>query len=93
MTDDLIKRLDALHAAGKMHGFSVWPSQGGYQASLGMATNSFRIRHAATPGAAIAELLQGDGPLELLPDNQPDLFAPPDVDEPELPPLDESVFD
>lgn len=88
MTDSLIKRLDALHAAGKMHGFSLWPSQGGYQASLAVTHNSFRIRVADTPGEAIAEVLDGRGPLE---ERSEPVRAARDVFEPE-PPAEESIF-
>lgn len=87
MTDSLIKRLDALHAAGKMHGFSLWPSAGGYQANLAMSPNSWRIRDGATPAEAIAEVL-GDAPeLEV---SGAEMVSAREVFEPEMP--DDNIF-
>lgn len=88
---DILAKLDELDRAGKMHGFSIWPTRGGYQASLAVQPNSFRIRVAETPSAAVEEVLLGDGPLELLP--EPEILTPRMVDEPELPPIETGIFD
>ncbi|WP_035693653.1 hypothetical protein [Bradyrhizobium liaoningense] len=81
---DIITKLDELHRTGKMHGFSIWPTSGGYQASLAVQANSFRIRVGETPSDAVAQVLE-DGPLELS-DERVELLAPPAVDEPPLDP-------
>ncbi|WP_439392591.1 hypothetical protein ACRQ5Q_24525 [Bradyrhizobium sp. PMVTL-01] len=88
MSDDLIKRLDELHAAGKMHGFSLWPSAGGYQANLAVSHNGWRIRNGATPGEAIAELLSDTPELEV---RDAEMVAAREVFEPE-PPEDDNIF-
>ncbi|HEV2155447.1 hypothetical protein [Bradyrhizobium sp.] len=89
MTDDLIARLNGLHFAGKMHGFSLWPSQGGYQANLAVGSNSWRIRNGATPGEAIAELLSDTPGLEV---SDAEMVSAREVFEPELPDPEDSVF-
>lgn len=89
---DILAKLDELHAAGKMHGFSIWPSRGEYQANIAVsAANSFRIRHGATPTEAVAALFDGDPALELLP--EPAMVQARDVFEPELPEPEDSIFD
>jgi hypothetical protein len=85
---EMIAKLDALHAAGKFHGFSIWPTQGGYQVSLATtAKNNWRIRRGETPSEGIAMVLGMDWI-----DKDPGVFgddaemlAPPLVDEPPLP--------
>jgi hypothetical protein len=89
---DILAKLDELHRAGKMHGFSIWPTRGGYQASLAVAANSFRIRVGETPSDAVAQVLE-DGPLELLPEREPEILTPRLVDEPDLPEIEEGIFD
>lgn len=89
---DILAKLDELHAAGDMHGFSLWPSRGGWQASVAItAPNSFRIRHGTTPSAAAAALFDDDPVDEILPEAP--LVAARDVFEPDLPAPDDSVFD
>lgn len=102
---DTIEKLDALHAAGLFHGLTIWPSKGGYQISLATtASNSWRTRSAATPGAGLVEILgvddlDHDGMPMPWPCNrtrtasEPAMIAPPDVDEPELPDADAGIFD
>ncbi|WP_316397309.1 hypothetical protein [Bradyrhizobium sp. 33ap4] len=86
---DLLVELEELRAVGKFYGFSIWRAQNGYQASLGVAHNSFRIRVADTIEQAVDELFNGRGPLEL---PRGDVRAAREVFEPE-PPTDSSVFD
>lgn len=91
--DWLLKRLNELHAAGNMHGFSIWPSQRGFQASIAMsAPNSFRIRHGDTPSDAVNALFDMTDPDDEILPEQP-LLAAREVFEPELPEPEDSVFD
>lgn len=81
MTDDLTRRLDELDAEGIMHGFSIWPCTGGYQANLFVTRTAFRVRHGTTPSEAIDQLLNDKSPaLEL--SHEPEILGPPAVDEP-----------
>lgn len=89
---DILQKLDELHAAGEMHGFSIWPTSDGYQASLAVSTNSFRIRVGETPGDAVEQLMSGDGPLEL-PHSEPEMLVARDVFEPPLEEIEAGIFD
>jgi hypothetical protein len=89
---EMIARLDALHAAGKFFGLSIWPAKGGYQVNLATSSkNNWRVRRAETPSEGLAlvlgmDFMDDDGlsrsPAALL--GEPEMLAPPAVDEPPL---------
>lgn len=89
---DILAKLDELHAAGEMHGFSLWPAgRDGYQANLAVGVaNSWRIRFGKTPTDAVSQLFDGSPGLEVGDD---EMTVARDVFEPELPELEDSVFD
>lgn len=87
---EMIEKLDALHAAGKFFGLSVWPTKDGYQVSLATtAKNNWRVRRGETPSEGLAlvlgmDFMDDDGrprsSAQLL--GEDEMLAPPDVDEP-----------
>ena len=76
-------KLDELHRGGKFYGFSIWPTNDGYQVNLATsAPNNWRVRRGETPEEGIAlvlgmDFMDDDGLL-------PRMTAPPAVDEPEF---------
>lgn len=88
---NILEKLDELHAAGKMQGFTIWPTRGGYQANLTETSNAWRIRIAETPSAAVAALFEG-GPLELT-DEQAEMVTAREIFEPPLEEIDAGIFD
>lgn len=98
----MIEKLDQLARDGRMHGFTIWPSHGGYQANLQSGVNAgWRVRRAETPGEAIALVLAMDYADEIderLAPREPYIGAPPAVDEPPFPDYetihaDDGIFD
>lgn len=99
---ELLEKLDALHATGNFHGLTIWPSKGGYQVSLATtAANSWRIRFAKTPSEGVADVLGADNldddgammPWPLNRKREPEMLAPPEVDEPPIEELEAGIFD
>jgi hypothetical protein len=89
---DMIAKIDALHAAGKFYGLTIWPTANGYQVNLATTSkNNWRIRRSDTPSEGLALVLDMDfmdddlprTPAELL--GEEEILAPPAVDEPPLP--------
>lgn len=55
------EKLDKLGADGVLHGFTLWRTDHGYQASMQTgAKNSWRIQRGATPSEAIRKVLDMD---------------------------------
>lgn len=86
---EMIAKLDELAASGKMHGLTFWPSKGGWQVSLSTnSRNNWRVRREDTPSEGLALVLGMDFMDEDVAREdvvEPEMLAPPDVDEPELP--------
>ncbi len=83
---DMIAKLDELAASGTMHGLTFWPSNGGWQVSLSTnSRNNWRVRREDTPSAGLAAVLGMDFMDDGIPVEEPEMLAPPAVDEPELP--------
>lgn len=84
-----IEKIDALAKAGKFYGFTIWPSEGGFQVNLATsAPNNWRIRRTDTPSEGISLVCamdyMDDG-VTAPKAQEPEILAPPDVDEPPLP--------
>lgn len=86
---EMLAKLDALHAAGKFFGFSIWPTREG-ELQVNLATTSktnWRIRRSDTPSEGLGLVLGMDFMDNgvSIADQEPEMLAPPDVDEPPLP--------
>lgn len=83
---EIIAKIDALHESGKFFGLTIWPTRGGYQANVATTSRSnWRVRTAGTPSEALALVLGMDfmdNGVE--PDREPEMIAPPAVDEPPI---------
>lgn len=92
---EMIAKLDAFAADGTMHGLTFWPSKGGWQVSLStQSRNNWRVRREETPSEGLAAVLSMDFMDEGIPAEEPEMLAPPAVDEPELPHEDDAgIFD
>lgn len=55
ISTDILQSLDR----ASFSALNVCRSDGGWQASMQVGINSFRVRHGATPSEAIAELVGG----------------------------------
>lgn len=85
---DILAKLDALHEAGKFYGMSIWPTKDGYQVSLATTSKTnWRIRRSDTPSEGLALVLAMDFMDNGVSEDgrEPEMLAPPDVDEPPLP--------
>lgn len=96
---EALAKLDELHRAGKFYGFTIWPTNDG-ELQVNLATsskNNWRIRRADTPSDGLALVLD----MDFIDDDRPrtssellgetEMLAPPAVDEPPLPDLEDFV--
>lgn len=88
-----IEKIDALAREGKFYGFTIWPTNGGFQINLAAnAPNNWRIRRAEVPSEGIDLVCAMDYmdvdvfKTKSQRDAEAEMLAPRDFDEAALPP-------